>query len=245
MEFQAGKLKTVVKAGKQKRQIRRFGNGGNDGNNGNNNGGDGGGDFRNNRENSQSFDETLDFRPQKLQVGMWFLLLIVVMTFGGLVGTYIVLANNKELEWRPFDLPWQTWFSTLIILAGSFTYEWANRNLQANRQITAKNYFVLTTVLGGIFIASQLFSWWQLVERGIYAQGNPYAGLFYILTAVHALHVLGGVLTLGYIVLLTQKETDFETELAKRQSISKFVGWYWHLMGGLWLVLFFLLGFWK
>ena len=76
-------------------------------------------------------------------------------------------------------------------------------------------------------------------------QSNPYAGFFYILTAVHAVHVIGGIIALGYIVLRTWNETASETELLRERHISNAVGWYWHFMDGLWLVLLSLLGFYK
>ena len=96
-----------------------------------------------------------------------------------------------------------------------------------------------------MFISSQLLAWVELVQRGVYMASNPYAGFFYILTAVHALHVFGGILVLGYILLRTWNPTFSDQELEKRQAISSSVGLYWHFMDGLWIVLFVLLGFWK
>ena len=96
-----------------------------------------------------------------------------------------------------------------------------------------------------MFIASQLIAWVELVRRGVYMESNPYAGFFYILTAVHALHVIGGIIALGYILLRTWHPTDSDAELVQRQQISTTVGWYWHFMDGLWIVLVLLLGFWK
>ena len=74
---------------------------------------------------------------------------------------------------------------------------------------------------------------------------NPYAGFFYILTAIHAIHVIGGIIALGYIVLRTWLPTSNEKELSNRKIYSNVIGWYWHFMDGLWLVLVGLLGLWK
>ena len=63
-----------------------------------------------------------------------------------------------------------------------------------------RNGLTATAVLGAAFISSQLLAWLELSERGLYFAGNPYAGFFYILTAVHALHVLGGVIALGLLL---------------------------------------------
>jgi len=100
-------------------------------------------------------------------------------------------------------------------------------------------------VLGAAFISSQILAWFALVQRGLYMSGNPYAGFFYILTAVHAVHVLGGIMALGVIVLKTWGETESATLLKRRRELAQTVGWYWHFIGGLWVVLFVLLGFWR
>ncbi len=170
---------------------------------------------------------------------------MVTMTFGGLIAAYVVLATNNVAEWRPFALPVQLWISTVIILISSITYHLAKMAVDRNNQPSAKKWFVATTVLGAAFISSQMLAWFELTARGLYVQGNPYAGFFYILTAVHAVHVLGGIMALGAILLKSWNPTERPVEIARRQTLAHVVGWYWHFMGGLWLVLFVLLGFWK
>ncbi len=216
--------------------------GGGGGNKPSNNGGGNDGDIQ---KNNPFGDNLNDFKPETFRILMWFLLLIVFMTFGGLVGAYVVLATNKAAEWQPFNLPIQIYISTALIIASTITYEVSNRYLQAKNQIKSRTYLLVATSLGGMFIASQILAWIQLVNRGVYVAGNPYAGLFYILTATHALHVIGGMIALGYIVLKTQKTTKSDEEMLKRQTYSKVIGWYWHFMDVLWLGLVFLLGFWK
>ena len=76
-------------------------------------------------------------------------------------------------------------------------------------------------------------------------QGNPYVGFFYLLTAVHAVHVLGGITALSAILLRSWYPTSNEVAIRRRIGLAQVVGWYWHFMGLLWIVLFVLLGFWK
>lgn len=244
MSIDVGTLETTVE--KETKRKRRPGlSGGNSGGGRRRGGGGGGGDNGDNRNDERPFEELEEFRPNKLRVGMWFLLVVVLMTFGGLISAYIVLATNRTLEWKPFALPIQIWISTFLILLSTAAYEIARRKLFRDEQIPAKNWLLATTVFGGMFIASQLLAWFQLVRMGVYVAGNPYAGFFYILTAVHAIHVFGGICALGYIVLRTWHETRNEEELFKRKTAATVVGWYWHAMDGLWLVLFLLLGFYK
>ncbi|MGI8642330.1 MAG: cytochrome c oxidase subunit 3 [Pyrinomonadaceae bacterium] len=228
----------------KKRKLRSTFSGGTGSNGGKKNRGGGGSDGGDN--NKDDFYEDTQTKPNdKFRVGMWFLLLVVLMTFGGLIGAYIVIATKGEIEWKPFDLPFQVWVSTFLIFSSSLSYQISNSALQSENQTKAKNWLLATTVLGGMFISSQILAWLQLVRRGVYVASNPYAGFFYILTSVHALHVFGGILVLGYILLRTWNRTFSEEELTKRQAISKAVGLYWHFMDGLWIVLFILLGFWK
>jgi len=240
-----GTVETIEEKEK-KRKLRSTFSGGSGANGGKRNrGGGGGSDGGDDKHKNDFYDETETNPNEKFRVGMWFLLLVVLMTFGGLIGAYIVISTKGEMEWKPFDLPIQVWVSTVLIFASSVTYQISKNALSAENQIKAKNWLLATTVLGGMFISSQILAWFDLVSHGVYMASNPYAGFFYILTAVHALHVFGGILVLGYILLRTWNQTFSREELDKRQAISNSVGLYWHFMDGLWIVLFVLLGFWK
>ena len=185
------------------------------------------------------------FVPNKSRILTGFLLVVVMMTFGGLMAAYVVIATNGVAEWQPFALPIQVWVSTLIILASSITYHLGKLSVERNDQQAAKKWLIVTTVLGAAFISSQLLSWLALVNRGLYMASNPYAGFFYIMTAVHAVHVLGGIAALGAILLRVWYPTESADNIVGRSTLAQVVGWYWHFMGGIWIVIFILLGFWK
>lgn len=189
--------------------------------------------------------EPTAFRPEKARILTGFLLLVVLMTFGGMIGAYVVIATNKAAEWQPFALPIPVWISTVLIILSSITYVISERATIVNDQPKAKKWMIVTTVLGAFFISSQILAWIELTRRGLYMQGNPYAGFFYILTAVHAVHVIGGIAALSSILLKSWYPAGSETDVLRRISLAKVVGWYWHFMGLLWLVLLFMLGFWK
>lgn len=185
------------------------------------------------------------FVPNKSRILTGFLLVVVLMTFGGLIAAYVVIATNGVAEWQPFTLPIQVWVSTAIIIASSITYHLGKVAVERSDQAAAKKWLVVTTVLGAAFISSQLLSWLALVNLGMYMASNPYAGFFYIMTAVHAVHVLGGIAALGAILLRVWYPTENVNSVTRRKTLAQVVGWYWHFMGGLWIVLFVLLGFWK
>lgn len=231
-----------VKAGPSVRRSRRQSGGGGsngDGGSGGNNGG--GAD----RPESKESEQTSGNSPEATRILMWFLLMVVVMTFGALIGAYVVLSTNKALEWRPFDLPIQVWVSTIIILASSITYQIAKHQLFKEKYKETRLWLIATTVLGAGFISSQVLAWMQLYNMGLYAKGNPYAGFFYILTGAHVVHVLGGIAALGYVILRVRNMNANSPLKAKKEAEVSSVGLYWHTMDALWLILLFLLGFWK
>jgi cytochrome c oxidase subunit III len=175
----------------------------------------------------------------------WFLLMAVGMTFAGLLGAYLMIATNKAAEWKPFELPVQVWISTAIIIASSITYSLAKRGIDRDEFLTARNWLLATAVLGALFISSQFVLWIVLSDRGLYMSGNPYAGFFYILTAAHVVHVAGGIVALGSIVIKSWVPVASEHDSTRRRDLARSVGWYWHFMGGLWVVLLLMLGFWR
>jgi cytochrome c oxidase subunit 3 len=232
-----GTIEPVVESEGLRRRTGIMAGGGQNGGSGRGDGGNGGGDEDQGRTGLSN--------TNKARVFTTFLLVVVLMTFGGLCAAYVVTATNKAIEWRPFDLPIQVWISTLIILISSFVYHRGKTALDREDQPTAKKWLLATVVLGAAFISSQLIAWVELTQQGLYFSGNPYAGFFYILTAVHALHVLGGVIALGSIVLSSWHPIFSDDRWERVQSLGQVVGWYWHFMGGVWLVIFVLLGFWK
>lgn len=242
--MKVGTLEPIVeKEPRRRKGSRRTGGGprksGSGGNGGGGSDGPGGG------SRQDDLDERGSQSPDKSRVVAWFVLLVVLMTFGGLVGAYVVVQANKVAEWRPFELPIQVWISTLLIVVSSFAYHAAQTAIERNDHKRSTRFLTLTTVLGAAFISSQILAWMALVNRGLYMSGNPYAGFFYMLTGIHALHVVGGIVALGAISLRARVATEFEPELTYRRNLARAVGWYWHFMGMIWIVLFVLLGFWK
>lgn len=248
MNYKVGELEIETAEETPRRRVRTGsgfggGNGGNGSNGKRGGGGGGGGDRRDNDSDPRAEPER--FMPSKYYLGMQIALAVILMTFGGLVGAYVFIAFNKGQEWQPFDLPFQVFVSTFLILASSVTFELAKHAIKINNQKRFWQWLLATTALGAAFISSQLFSWLELANSGIYVAGNPYAGFFYILTAAHAVHLIGGIAALGYLVLRASKPTSHPETLLRRQTATGVVGLYWHSMDGLWLGLLALLVFLK
>lgn len=180
----------------------------------------------------------------RYRIGIWVALAAILMMFTSLTSAYIVRAASGN-DWHPIAMPQILLLSTALIVTSSATLEFARRKLNAAFESSYKRWLLLTTVLGIAFVASQLLAWQQLVQQGVYVTTNPHSSFFYLLTATHGVHLLGGLIALVYLLVRTRRPERDEQTLAKRQAASDAVTLYWHFMDGLWIYLFLLLFFWR
>lgn len=150
--------------------------------------------------------------------------LSVLMAVIGVMFTLFLFAYMMRMQyqdWRTPPLPWQLWLSTAMLTLSSAALALAQRPAWRRAGL------LTAAALAVAFVAAQLWVWQQLLAQQYLASANPGNGFFYLLTGMHALHVLGGLLALGWVV--TQKENAVALQLCAR---------YWHLLLALWLVLF-------
>jgi len=184
------------------------------------------------------------FYSDRYRLGMWVALASVVMLFTALTSAYIVRAASSN-DWRPIAMPGILWLSTAVIVISSFILESARRALKQHHDRIYGRWLVITAGLGITFLGSQLMAWRQLVRQGVYLSTNPHSSFFYLLTAAHGVHLLGGILALGYLLLRTRSPRESVAAESRRIGTVDAVSIYWHFMDGLWVYLFLLLFFWK
>ena len=188
--------------------------------------------------------DSLRFSADRYRIGVWVAIGSILMLFVALTSAYIVRSASSN-DWQPIAMPKVLWLSTALILISSITMEVSRRSLKQQRDAGYGRWLMITVALGLAFLASQLLAWRQLVRQGVYMASNPYNSFFYLFTAAHGLHLLGGILALGYLLLrTTRKRSTVEGEL-RRVGAADAATIYWHFMDGLWVALFFLLFFWK
>jgi cytochrome c oxidase subunit III len=180
----------------------------------------------------------------RFRTGAWVVIAGVVMLFTALTSAYIVRSASSN-DWLPIAMPRVLWLSTALILISSVTMEVSRRSLKHERDAGYGRWLIITIALGLAFLATQLFAWRQLARQGVYMASNPYNSFFYLFTAAHGLHLLGGILALGYLLLrTTEKRATVEGEL-RRVGAAGAATIYWHFMDALWVALFLLLFLWK
>ena len=116
----------------------------------------------------------------------------------------LVVRQGAAMDWHHLTLPRILYFNTLVLL------------------------------LGVVFVVGQYIAWMQLQSEGLYLATNPNSSFFYLLTAVHAIHVLGGLIGLIYVMRKLRRVT------LRRSTLDTF-SYYWHFMGILWVYLLLLL----
>jgi len=188
--------------------------------------------------------EPLQFSPSRYRIGAWAGIGGIVMLFTALASAYIVRSASGN-DWQPIVMPKVLWLSTAVILFSSVTMEISRRALKQQHNSRYSSWLTLTVVLGLGFVATQLIAWRQLWRQGVYMASNPHSSFFYLFTAAHGVHLLGGLVALSCLLLRTRKQRDTVEGELRRIGAADAASIYWHFLDGLWISLFLLLFFWK
>jgi cytochrome c oxidase subunit 3 len=171
------------------------------------------------------------------QIATWLLMTGIAMLFAGLTSAYIVLRGVPT--WEKIPLPPQVWVNTLILLASSLTLELARRSVKADKAAALRQWLGITAVLGIAFVSGQIVLWREMTASGVLLSSTLHSSFFYVLSGIHALHILGGLTALAMV--------SVKAWSGKLSSISfeplRLCATYWHFMGGVWLYLILLLVF--
>jgi cytochrome c oxidase subunit III len=173
------------------------------------------------------------------QTGIWVALGAITMSFAALTSA-LVVRQGTALDWSHLALPPILYLSTLMLVGSSLTLEVARRRVAAysrgveNLVAIPLRWLAATLILGLFFVAGQYVAWLRLRAAGLYLASNPSSSFFYLFTGVHAVHVLGGILGLVYVM------SKLRRSILKRSTFAA-AAQYWHFMGLLWLYLFLLL----
>lgn len=159
----------------------------------------------------------------------------IVMFFMALTSSFLVRKGLGD-DWVAFGLPKVLWFNSLVLVASSLTIEIARRNLREGALAIFKRWWAVTTALGILFVTGQWVAWRDLAAQGVFLATNPSSSFFYVLTALHAMHLMGGIIFLLVVALRTWQKSRMTRSTAVGLAAT-----YWHFMDGLWLFLFALL----
>lgn len=163
------------------------------------------------------------------QLGVWIFLGVIAMLFTCFASAYIV--RRAGADWRQISLPGILWVNTAVLLASSGAMQAAFAMQKNFRHRARRCWLGGTLALGIIFLAGQLLAWRQLTAQGMYLPTNPHSSFFYILTGLHAVHLAGGILWLGYTLIRAGDAYRDERHEAGLRGVAT----YWHFLAALWL----------
>jgi cytochrome c oxidase subunit 3 len=211
---------------------------GNGGGGGPNNGGPGGGGGGGDRDSGR------EWSPDKYRIGVYVGIVSILVMFGALALAYAVRMQVPEPASRQrFVLPNLLWLSTALIVASSLTYLTAKYHLRRGVAAAYRNWLAATLLLGLGFVISQILAWLQLARQAFFLSSGTHSAFFYVLTALHGLHLLGGIAALALLLIYARSPAAYASGRARTHAYTDMVGLYWHFMDFLWLGIFALLLF--
>ncbi len=175
------------------------------------------------------------------RTGVWVGLAAITMTFAAFTSAMIV-RQGSSTDWQHFTLPSMLYVSTAVLLVSSAVLEIARKRVaafMAGAHVShagASTWLWLTMVLGVLFVGCQYLAWLSLRAQGMYLATNPSSSFFYLFTALHAVHVIGGLAGLALVIWRFSKPLG-----NLRLSTLSTVAYYWHFMNVLWIYLLLLL----
>ena len=163
----------------------------------------------------------------------------ILMMFAALTSAYIV--RQSAGNWLEFALPELFYWSAGVLAASSLTLQGAYAAFVRDRGPAYRWLLALTLVLGLAFVVVQFEAWQEMFVRGLYLTGNPATSFVYVLSGLHAAHVVGGVVAL--IVACIHGFVLPVAPTPRRRLRLQLTLTYWHFMDFLWiyLLLFFAL----
>lgn len=177
--------------------------------------------------------QTLSMHPQKF--ALWLFIVTVVMIFAAFTSAYIV--RRSEGNWLDFELPSLFWVTSGIIVLSSVSMHWAYYAARKDWLSTMKIALIATLVLGITFLVGQLYAWEALVDMEVFFVGNPAGSFVYVLSGVHALHIISALI---FLIIVVVKAYRYKIH-SKQMDTMEMCATYWHFLDGLWLYLFLFL----
>lgn len=179
--------------------------------------------------------------PSAVPTGLWVYFAVATVLFSLIATAYLMRMGvghpGEGLDWRPTPKPPLLWVNTAILILSSFTFQWTRA--AARRRQTDRVAIGLLTAgfFSFAFLAGQLAVWRQLADAGYFLTTNPANSFFYLITMLHGLHLLGGLVAWSRT---TTKVWD-GVEPAEVSLSVDLCAIYWHFLLVVWLAFFYLL----
>jgi|TARA_B110000977_G_C10889769_1_gene420941 cytochrome c oxidase subunit 3 len=175
-------------------------------------------------------------------VALRFFLAVISVLFSLFIVTFLARSQFPDFQalagqaWQPFTNPQQLWINTGILLAASIAIQFASSSAKKNRLIAANIAIALCGLFTLAFIGAQILVWQHLIDLGYFVASNPANSYFYLFTAIHGLHLVGGIFVLLRLGLRSTAQTQNSLIISTSLCAN-----YWHYLLLVWVLLFALL----
>ena len=186
-------------------------------------------------------DERPDTGLINSKLGIWVFLASEVMLFGGLFSAYVFLRmaapEGDFAYWgSKLSIPMAT-FNTLILITSSVTMVMAWASLKLKDFEKYKIYIGSTLLCALIFLVVKYFEYTGKFHHGIYPSSSTFMGIYFTLTGLHGLHIIGGMIVMGYMWLPIGAKL-WDTDPEHFTNLVENAGLYWHFVDLVWIFLF-------
>lgn len=172
------------------------------------------------------------------KLGLWVFLAVVGCLFALLIGAYFMRMGMRD--WRSLQVPQLLWVNTALLALASVALQGATISVRRAHMDAVRAGLLAGGVFGVLFLGGQLWAWQQLTAAGYLLSTNPADSFFYLLTGMHGLHIVGGLIALSLVA-----DKVWRGYAADRMRVSiEMCAVYWHFLLFIWLVLFALLAGW-
>jgi cytochrome c oxidase subunit 3 len=172
-----------------------------------------------------------------LDTGLWVFIGVASTLFALFLTAYVMRMDGAD--WSTIALPRQLWLSSALLLAGSVLLHRASAAARAGNWPVARSMLLAGGVCAMAFIGVQLWAWQALLTARVMLASNPAASFFYVLTALHGMHVLGGLIAWAATMPLASAQPSDPARAASRIALC---ARYWHFLLAVWVALFAALG---
>jgi len=183
-------------------------------------------------------------KPDTLSIFVYLLYTGIVILFLGL--SYGYISSLENARWDDFNVPKIFWLSSVCVITISMLLNNMYRCYKKDALRVQTRYISVTLFVAVAFVLCQIFGWMHLYTAGLTLTDTPAAGYIYVLSGLHALHVLAGVVFLAVALIKVQKAGRdpvtilLYTSDASQATRLKLLTHYWHTIDALWLFIFFM-----
>ena len=190
-------------------------------------------------------EQHIDYTGKK--IGMWFFLFTELLFFGGMFLLYAVYRYRYPSDFHAAAMEENLLIgsiNTVVLLTSSLSIALSLLALRRGKKNLSVLLQIITILFGIVFLINKYFEWTEKIFRGIYPgspvmsqQGNGeilFFSLYYVMTGIHGLHVLIGIIVIAFMAVFTLREVITRENFSKLEN----TGLYWHFVDIVWIYLF-------